>query len=382
MVTKQVKAVKDKATDTAGKATGTVSKAAGGGSNELTDALRGLGQAAMTRATGSLTKRISSTAGRLTDFAEGGGNGGGLLKAATGGTPSIKGKALMGAVKGGLSGIAEKVKSAFTGGGGGGGNKIKLTNIVEEIDIGAPVDLVYDQWTRFTEFPSFMKKLKNVEQISDEKTEWKAQVFWSHRSWEATILEQVPYERIVWRSKGQKGHVDGAVTFHELTPDLTKVVVVLAYHPQGLFERTGNIWRAQGRRARLELKHFRRHVMTEVLLKPDDVEGWHGEIHDGHVVEPDESGPDADDRDDTEQGTESEQDTGTDSEEDDYAESEEEPAESEEAESDEAEDVEEEPEEEPDEEPEEDDTDDAAEDERPRRGRARAGAGRSRGSNR
>ena len=59
-----------------------------------------------------------------------------------------------------------------------------------------------------------------------------------------------PHERIVWRSKGAKGYVDGAVTFHELTPDLTRILVVLEYHPQGFFEKTGNLWRAQGRRAR------------------------------------------------------------------------------------------------------------------------------------
>src|SRR5262249_9532913 len=50
-------------------------------------------------------------------------------------------------------------------------------------------------------------------------------------------------------------------------------------------ERTGNLWRAQGRRVRLELKHFRRHVMTHTLLNPDDVEGWMGEIRDGEVVD-------------------------------------------------------------------------------------------------
>jgi hypothetical protein len=61
--------------------------------------------------------------------------------------------------------------------------------------------------------------------------------------------------------------------------------VVIEYHPQGLFEKTGNIWRAQGRRIRLELKNFQREVMTQTLLHPDEVEGWHGEIHDGEVVD-------------------------------------------------------------------------------------------------
>jgi hypothetical protein len=130
-----------------------------------------------------------------------------------------------------------------------------------------------------------MKKVENVEQPEEVKLSWKAQVFWSHRTWEATIQEQVPDDKIIWRSKGEKGHVDGAVTFHELAPSLTRVLLVLEYHPQGLFERTGNIWRAQGRRARLELKHFQRHLMSEVLLHPDDVEGWRGVIKEGEVVE-------------------------------------------------------------------------------------------------
>jgi hypothetical protein len=78
------------------------------------------------------------------------------------------------------------------------------------------------------------------------------------------------------------------VTFHEVTPDLTRVLLVIVYHPQGLFEKTGNIWRAQGRRIRLELKHFRRHVMTQSVLHPDEIEGWRGEIHDDEITPPEE----------------------------------------------------------------------------------------------
>ncbi len=131
-----------------------------------------------------------------------------------------------------------------------------------------------------------MKKVESVRQDEDQKMTWKAQVFWSHRTWQADILDQVPDDHVIWRSHGAKGHVDGAVSFSGLAPNMTRVLVTLEYHPQGLFEKTGNIWRAQGRRARLELKHFRRYVMTQTLLRPpDDLQGWRGEIHDGEVVE-------------------------------------------------------------------------------------------------
>jgi uncharacterized membrane protein len=286
---KTVKGTAKKAKDTTDTVTGN--------SSPLADSVRRLAQTVTTRAATSLTDKVSSTAGRLGEYGSGSG-GPGLLGAVTGKESGPGGKAATGAVKGALSGALEGIKDKISGVfSGGGKDKIKVTNIVEHIDVGVPVDLAYDQWTRFTDFPGFMKKVEHVEQVSDEKLRWKAQIFWSHRSWEATIVEQVPDERIVWRSEGAKGHVDGAVTFHELAPDLTRVLLVLEYHPQGLFERTGNLWRAQGRRARLELKHFQRHVMTQTLLHPDDVEGWRGEIHDGHVVDQEENERD-DERDD------------------------------------------------------------------------------------
>jgi len=162
---------------------------------------------------------------------------------------------------------------------------LKVTNIVESVDVPVPRQVAYEEWTRFEEFPTFMKKVENVKQEDDDVVTWKAQIFWSHRTWKATIVDQVPPERIVWNSEADKGRVDGAVTFHELAPDLTRVLVSLEYHPQGLFEKTGNIWRAQGRRVRAELKHFRRHVANHTLIHQDDVDGWTGEIHDGDVDE-------------------------------------------------------------------------------------------------
>jgi Polyketide cyclase / dehydrase and lipid transport len=249
----------------------------------------GLLDALADRATTALRDKVTDATGRLTDYVEGGG-GPGLMAAVTGARNVAEGKSPARSMLGaGWAGMKEKVRGLFGGGKGksGGKQKLKLTNIVESVDVGVPVRLAYNQWTTYQDFPSFTKKVEQANPDEDDqkfKVKWKAQVFWSHREWEATITDQRPDERIIWNSQGQKGHVDGAVTFHEIAPNLTKIVVVLEYHPQGMFERTGNLWRAQGRRTRLELKHFQRHVMAHALLNPDDVEGWRGTIEDGEIV--------------------------------------------------------------------------------------------------
>jgi uncharacterized membrane protein len=258
-------------------------RTASAGMDRLKSEARGLVSALGDRALSSVRDKVEDATGRLTDYIEEGA-GPGLMAAVTGAKSMAEGKgpvrSLLGA---GMKAVSEKLRGGGKSSGGKG--KLKVTNVVESIDVGVPIRLAYNQWTQFADFPGFTKKVENVQQAGeDQKLNWRAQVFLSHRDWEATILEQVPDEKIIWRSKGSKGHVDGAVTFHELAPNMTRILLALEYYPQGFFEQTGNLWRAQGRRARLEFKNFRRHMMSHALLHPEEIEGWRGVIHDGQVV--------------------------------------------------------------------------------------------------
>jgi hypothetical protein len=217
------------------------------------------------------------------------------------------------------------VKGLF--GGGGGGGKQKVINIIEDIHIGVPVDVAYNQWTQFQEFSSWMKGVESVDQTDEVESNWKVKVFKSRRSWTAKVTEQIPDRRIAWTSEGAKGTTKGVVTFHPLADDLTQVLLVIEYYPKGLFEKTGNIWRAGGRRTRLDLKHFRRFVM----MSGEETGSWRGEIRDGEVVR----GPDEEESEDQQP-----QDTAEDESEDETSEDEssEEPSDEEDEEADEDED--------------------------------------------
>ncbi|WP_381791317.1 SRPBCC family protein [Streptomyces niveus] len=275
-------------------------------------------------------KMLDSAGGKLTDLAQGLGDGAGgdgskgLLdvgKRVLGGENPVK--ALVGEKAGSMKDKAvDSVKGAFGGGEQKSGSP-KVTNIIEAVDVGKPLRTVYDRWTEIEEFNSFAKGVTDVSQSDEIESDWKLKVAFSNRSWKATVQEQVPDDRIVWTSEGAKGTTHGAITFHELAPSLTRIVAVVEYTPSGFFEKTGNIWRAQGRRLRLDLKHFQRYA---TLTDDEDVEGWRGEIREGEVVRSHEEGLEDDEPEEEEEDDE-EPEEPEDEADDDYDEEEEEPEE-------------------------------------------------------
>ncbi|MGW6734802.1 SRPBCC family protein [Streptomyces sp. NPDC055013] len=175
----------------------------------------------------------------------------------------------------------------------------KGLTIIEDIDVGVPVREAYDQWTQFQEFDRFAKGVVSVEQQDETTTRWHVKVGKSKRQLRGMITEQVPDERIAWTSSGERGTTQGVVTFHPITENLTKVLLVLRYFPQGPVEKVGSWVRSQGRRARLDLKLYR----TFVMMRGEATGGWRGEIREGEVVsEPEEVGAAEDDGEESEEG--------------------------------------------------------------------------------
>ncbi|MFD4258594.1 SRPBCC family protein [Streptomyces sp. NPDC058534] len=241
--------------------------------------------AQVTRLLTGVGSKLGETTGKLNDIADG--NSPGFAKLALdGGRKLAEGKSpVRAALEVGAGKVKDNVVGAVKGlfGGKGrkkGGGGQKPTVIIEYVDVGVPVRTAYDQWTQYQDFSTFAKGVKSANRADDTTSDWQLKVFWSNRSWKAKTTEQVADDRISWTSEGAKGTTKGVVSFHELADNMTRVILVIEYYPKGLFEKTGNIWRAQGRRARLDLKNYVRHI----TFKGEADDGWRGEIRDGEVV--------------------------------------------------------------------------------------------------
>ncbi|MET4656366.1 hypothetical protein ABID80_000058 [Streptomyces sp. PvP037] len=287
-------------TETLGKATSAARDGADGAAkgpladiahSEAADRLKAEVQdylaAQATRLLSGLGQKLGETTNKLNDIADG--NSPGFAKLALdGGRKLAEGKSpLRSAVELGASRAKDNVMDKLKGLGGGGGKSKrkrssgnKPTVIIEHIDVGVPLRTAYDQWTQYQDFSTFAKGVKSANKSDDTTSDWQAKIWWSNRSWKAKTTEQVPDDRIAWSSEGAKGTTKGVVSFHSLGDNLTRVLLVIEYYPSGFFEKTGNIWRAQGRRARLDLKHFVRFI----TIKGEAEDSWRGEIRDGEVV--------------------------------------------------------------------------------------------------
>ncbi len=259
------------------------------GTSKLADALQDYLSAKATSVVNGAARRLGATVERLTSE----GVSAAPVAAGVGGKLAQGKNPVNAVVTGGAKGLKDKAKKGLkdkvgrglgTGSSGGGGKPGKMVNIVEDVDVGVPVRVAYNQWTRFPDFGSFAKGVQSAERTGDTSSHWRGKVFWSSRSWSAEVTEQVQDQRIAWSTEAAKGTMKGVVTFHPLGENLTRVLLVVEYYPKGLFERTGNIWRAQGRRLRLDLKHYRRQVMMLPRDEAAELRGWRGEVREGEVV--------------------------------------------------------------------------------------------------
>jgi uncharacterized membrane protein len=148
-----------------------------------------------------------------------------------------------------------------------------MSTIEQSIEVAAPLDTVYNQWTQFEEFPRFMDGVEQVTQLDETHLHWVAEFGGSRHEWDAEITEQRPDERVAWRNTGGKENA-GAVTFHRLGDHATRVMVQMDFVPEGIKEKLGDALGAPDRRVKGDLERFKQ------LVEEHGASGaWRGEVN-------------------------------------------------------------------------------------------------------
>lgn len=148
-----------------------------------------------------------------------------------------------------------------------------MASVEYSVDVKVPVRTAYNQWTQFEEYPRFMEGVQEVRQLDDKRLHWRAQIAGKEESWDATITEQVPDQRVAWTSvNGAKNA--GVVTFHYLDPNTTKVMLQLDYEPEGAVEKIGSAIGVPQKRVEGDLKRFKEFIEA----RGHETGAWRGEI--------------------------------------------------------------------------------------------------------
>lgn len=153
-----------------------------------------------------------------------------------------------------------------------------MATVTKSIDVNVPVRTAYNQWTQFESFPQFMGGVEEVRQQDDTNLHWKANVNGKTTEWDAVVTEQIPDERVAWKSISGTAN-SGVVTFHRLGEDLTRVTVQMEWEPQGVAESAGAMLGFDDRQVQSDLENFKRFIES----RGAPTGAWRGEVSQTHT---------------------------------------------------------------------------------------------------
>lgn len=151
-----------------------------------------------------------------------------------------------------------------------------MEQIEKTFDVDCPVHTVYNQWTQFEEFPRFMDGVKEVRQTDDTHLHWRASIAGKEKEWDAQIVEQVPDQRIAWRSTTGAPN-SGTVRFEPLNKERTRVELRMEYEPQGVVEKAGDTLGMVSGKVDKAVEKFK----SMLQERGAETGAWRGEVHGG-----------------------------------------------------------------------------------------------------
>ncbi|MEU6061207.1 SRPBCC family protein [Streptomyces sp. NPDC047097] len=152
-----------------------------------------------------------------------------------------------------------------------------MSTVKETIEVDVPVHTAYNQWTMFEEFPRFMEGVDEIRQIDDRHNHWKTSIGGVHREFDTEIVDQLPDERVAWRTVAGDTRQKGVVTFRKVDERHTRVELVMDVEPSGMAEKAADAVGILDRRVKGDMRRFKDYIETQ----GGESGGWRGRIRPG-----------------------------------------------------------------------------------------------------
>ncbi|WP_030236159.1 SRPBCC family protein [Streptomyces sp. NRRL S-350] len=152
-----------------------------------------------------------------------------------------------------------------------------MSIVKESVDVDVPLHTAYNQWTQFEEFPRFMEGVDSVTQVDDTHNHWRTSIGGVTREFDTEIVDQLPDERIAWRTTDGEVDQKGVVTFQRLDENHTRVNMAIDFRPGGMVEKAGDAMGMVDRRVKGDLKRFKEFIEE----RGREEGGWRGRVSPG-----------------------------------------------------------------------------------------------------
>ncbi|MET9509681.1 SRPBCC family protein [Streptomyces flavidovirens] len=152
-----------------------------------------------------------------------------------------------------------------------------MSTVKETVEVEVPVRTAYNQWTQFEEFPNFMEGVEEVRQIDDRHNHWTTKIGGVTREFDTEIVDQLPDERITWRTTSGDTNQKGMVRFQPLDDTHTRVELVMDVETSGAAEKTADMTGMIDRRVKGDMRRFKEFIEH----RGGESGSWRGRIKPG-----------------------------------------------------------------------------------------------------
>ncbi|MGW6605719.1 SRPBCC family protein [Streptomyces sp. NPDC055036] len=135
-----------------------------------------------------------------------------------------------------------------------------MSTIKDSMDVEVPVHTAYNQWTQFEEFPNFMEGVEQITQLDSRHNHWVTNVAGARREFDTEIVDQLPDERVAWRTVSGDVKQEGVVTFQPLDDTRTRVHLAMVVELAGMAEKAADVVGIIDRRAKGDLRRFKQFI--------------------------------------------------------------------------------------------------------------------------